>query len=105
MTALKLGRLPDRTPVKISFQATPELAHSLRAYAELYREAYGRAESVSDLVPYMLECFLASDRAFARACRGRRAGAEPGPAESISPGERSHGTDLFPPRSPSPKAD
>ncbi len=42
MANLKLGRLPDRTLVKISFQARPDLAGALRAYAELYRETYGQ---------------------------------------------------------------
>jgi len=67
MPNLKLGRLPDRTPVKISFRATPELARSLQVYAALYRETYGQAQSVPDLVPYMLESFLAGDRAFVAA--------------------------------------
>lgn len=76
MANLKLGRLPDRTPVKISFHASPELAQSLRAYAELYRETYGRVEAVSDLIPGMLEIFLASDRAFVRAYKEGRIGPE-----------------------------
>jgi hypothetical protein len=67
MPDLKLRRLPDRTPVKISFRADPELASALQAYAELYREIYGHAAAVADLIPCMLESFLASDRAFARA--------------------------------------
>jgi hypothetical protein len=74
MANLKLGRLPDRTSVKISFQAGPDLARSLQAYAELYREIYGRVESVSDLIPPMLEIFLASDRTFVRACKEGRIG-------------------------------
>ncbi|WP_064742184.1 DUF2274 domain-containing protein [Inquilinus limosus] len=73
MPNLKLGRLPDRTPAKISFQASPDLARALQAYAELYRETYRHPASVSDLVPYMLESFLASDRAFARARKESRA--------------------------------
>jgi hypothetical protein len=72
MPNLKLGRLPDRTPVKICFRASPDLARSLRAYAELYRETYGRVEAVSDLIPRMLEIFLASDRAFVHACKEGR---------------------------------
>lgn len=34
MSGLKLGRLPDRTPVRISFHASPDLARSLQAYAD-----------------------------------------------------------------------
>ncbi len=81
MPDLKLRRLPDRTPVKISFQATPELASGLQAYADLYRETYGQTEALADLIPYMLECFLASDRAFVAAQKARVA---PGIAVSRS---------------------
>ncbi|MGK9232195.1 DUF2274 domain-containing protein [Inquilinus limosus] len=72
MTKLKLGRLPDRTPVRITFVAPPDLAQALQAYAEAYRAAYGVAESVAELVPFMLAAFLDSDRGFAKA---RKAGA------------------------------
>ncbi|MGO4728641.1 MULTISPECIES: DUF2274 domain-containing protein [unclassified Inquilinus] len=81
MPDLKLRRLPDRTPVKISFQATPELASGLQAYADLYQETYGQAEAFADLIPHMLECFLASDRAFVTAQKSRIA---PGIAVSRS---------------------
>lgn len=71
MPDLKLRRLPDRTPVKISFQAAPELASGLQAYADLYHQTYGQAEAVADLIPYMLESFLAGDRAFVAAQKTR----------------------------------
>jgi hypothetical protein len=64
---LKLGKLPDRTPVKIVITASPALNRDLTAYAEVYRQAYGSAESVADLIPFMLEAFLAGDRGFAQA--------------------------------------
>jgi hypothetical protein len=67
MVELKLARLPERTPVKITFTAPPELDLALRQYAGLYRAAYGQAETVADLIPFMLEAFLDSDRAFAKA--------------------------------------
>lgn len=67
MVELKLEKLPDRTPVKITFTAPPDLARALQAYAELYRESYGEAESVSELIPYMLRSFLEADRGFAKA--------------------------------------
>lgn len=66
MAELKLGKLPDRTPIKITIAILPELNQALSAYAELYREAYGQAEGVADLIPYMLQSFLESDRGFAR---------------------------------------
>jgi hypothetical protein len=69
MPDLKLAKLPDRTPVKITFTAGAELNKSLEAYAEFYREAYGQEEPVPQLVPYMLEAFLKGDSAFIKARR------------------------------------
>lgn len=66
MADLKLAKLPDRTPVKLSITITPDLADSLAAYAALYREIYGQEEPVTELIPAMLAGFLESDRAFAR---------------------------------------
>jgi hypothetical protein len=40
---------------------------ALRDYAALYKAIYGEAEPVADLIPFMLEAFLDSDRAFAKA--------------------------------------
>lgn len=70
MDALKLGRLPDRAPVRMTIALSPALHRLLTAYAALYREAYGEDESVADLVPFILQAFLDSDRAFQRAARG-----------------------------------
>lgn len=64
---LKLGKLPDRTPAKIAITLSPELNAALRDYAAVYRAAYGEAESVADLIPFMLQAFLDSDKAFAKA--------------------------------------
>jgi hypothetical protein len=67
MSELKLGKLPDRTPVKITIMVTPDLNQALRDYAAIYRTTYGEAESVADLIPFMLGAFLESDRGFAKA--------------------------------------
>ncbi|SEH41795.1 DUF2274 domain-containing protein [Magnetospirillum fulvum] len=64
---LKLGKLPDRTPVRIVITVSPDLNRDLVAYAEAYRQAYGHAETVADLIPSMLDLFLASDRGFVKA--------------------------------------
>ena len=65
---LKLAKLPDRTPVKIGITVTPDLDADLRAYLDLYRAIYeDKAATIADLIPAMLETFLASDRAFAKA--------------------------------------
>jgi hypothetical protein len=64
---LKLPKLPDRTPVKLTVILNPELHQRLQSYAALYRDTYGTTEPVADLIPYMLDAFLDSDRAYARA--------------------------------------
>lgn len=64
---LKIGKLPDREAVKISFTASPELKAALNDYAEIYRRAYGQKESVADLIPFMLDAFIGSDPGFKRA--------------------------------------
>lgn len=63
---LKLARLPDRTPARITVTVSAELNQALHAYATLYRDSYGEAETVAELIPFMLRAFLDSDRAFAK---------------------------------------
>jgi hypothetical protein len=70
MAGLKLAKLPDRTPIKVTISVSPELNNSLEAYAEAYREAYGEVEKIGELIPYMLEIFLSSDRTFMKSRRG-----------------------------------
>lgn len=79
MPDLKLARLPDRTPVKMTINLPPDLNETLVAYAEVYRDAYGQPEGVADLIPYMLRSFLDSDREFVKARSSTRAG-RPGKA-------------------------
>jgi hypothetical protein len=64
---LKLAKLPDRTPVKLAITITPDLAQALGDYAMIYNRTYDDKAEVADLVPAMLDSFLASDRAFAKA--------------------------------------
>jgi len=66
MPGLKLGKLPDRPPVKLTISVTPSLQADLAAYAELYAATYGVEEPLADLIPAMLAAFLESDRGFAR---------------------------------------
>ena len=70
MPELKLAKLPDRTPVKITITVTPDLNAALNQYAQAYRATYGETESVAELIPYMLGSFLAGDRGFAKARKG-----------------------------------
>ena len=67
MPDLKLAKLPDRSPVRITITLSPELGKDLAAYASMYRAAYGTAEAVEELVPYMVRAFLDSDRSFVKA--------------------------------------
>ncbi|GAA0770369.1 MULTISPECIES: DUF2274 domain-containing protein [Brevundimonas] len=68
---LKLGKLPDRTPIKLTITVTPDLHRSLADYAAVYREAYGDKAETADLIPAMLEVFLAGDREFAKALKAK----------------------------------
>lgn len=72
MPELKLPKLPDRTPVKLTVVVTPDLHQALSDYAALYAQTYGREEAVTELIPAMLSAFLESDRQFQRAGRERQ---------------------------------
>ncbi len=67
MAQLKLGKLPDRKPVKLVISLSPELKSALDDYAVIYGRIYGADEPISQLVPHMLDAFLTSDRAFVKA--------------------------------------
>ncbi len=69
MAGLKLSKLPDRTPIKLTITLAPDLHHRLQRYASAYSEAYHVDEPLTELVPAMLTTFLDGDREFAR--RGR----------------------------------
>ncbi|WP_231959790.1 DUF2274 domain-containing protein [Thalassospira indica] len=64
---MKLAKLPDRKPVKLTVTVNAGLNRKLRDYATLYRETYGESEAVAELIPFMLEAFLENDRVFVRA--------------------------------------
>jgi hypothetical protein len=90
MTAmeLKLAKLPDRIPVKITISVKPDLHTMLRCYAEFYRQSYGEEESISELIPYMLQTFMDADRGFAKSLKN--GGAIEDDHASSSPLRRSH---------------
>jgi hypothetical protein len=66
---LKLGQLPDRIPAKITMTVSPELKKALDDYAKIYASTYGQNETVSELIPYMLDTFLSGDAKFREARR------------------------------------
>ncbi|WP_339708459.1 DUF2274 domain-containing protein [uncultured Sphingosinicella sp.] len=71
---IRLPKLPDRTPVKLAITIMPDLDEKLREYAGFYKDFYGNEESVSSLVPAILEAFLEGDREFSR--RRKKLGAK-----------------------------
>ena len=74
---LRLKKLPDRTPVKLTITINPDLAERLADYAAAYQEAYGRSETVADLIPFILDAFISNDRGFVKA-RGLQVNADLG---------------------------
>jgi hypothetical protein len=70
--SLRLDKLPDRTPVRVSLAIEPTLAEALTDYAEIYRQTYGEEEKPEALIPAMLEQFLNSDVGFKRARKSLR---------------------------------
>jgi hypothetical protein len=97
---LKLAKLPDRTPVKITITVKPELNSALRDYAVLYRDTYGETESIADLIPFMLEAFLEGDRAFAKA---RKEGTPEAKAEApVARSRKRRGGETAPTSIPTP---
>lgn len=73
MSSIRLQRLPDRTPVKMTIAVSPDLHRALVEYAAAYEAAYGEAEPATELIPAMLAAFLESDRGFARARKSKGA--------------------------------
>lgn len=70
MPKLKLTELPNDKPVKVSLELSAKLHRDLVAYAQVLSGEAG--QTISDpikLVAPMLERFMATDRAFARARR------------------------------------
>ncbi|HWU49738.1 MAG TPA: DUF2274 domain-containing protein [Asticcacaulis sp.] len=69
MAEIRLPRLPDRTPVKVQISLPADLHQSLQDYAAHYEATYAVKEPLSELIPFMLEAFLSSDRSFSRNTR------------------------------------
>ena len=72
MTKLKLGPLADDKPVKISVELPAAVHRDLVAYAQVLGRTTGQtAPDPSKLIVPMVERFMATDRAFAKARRDR----------------------------------
>ena len=82
MTKLKLGPLADDKPVKISVELPAAVHRDLVAYAQVLGRTTGQtAPDPSKLIVPMVEQFMATDRAFAKARRDRSAQVAVGSAE------------------------
>ena len=64
---LRIGKLPDLTPVKITVNLDREVHQMLEDYARIYGESYGEVVKPTELVPSMIAGFLATDNGFKRA--------------------------------------
>lgn len=71
--ALRLAKLPDRTPVKVTMTVSPELHRMLQEYAAFYAQTYGSEETVGELCPYMLQTFMEADKGFQKARKSAEA--------------------------------
>lgn len=61
---LRLGPLPNTESAKLAFTCTVVLKAELERYAAMHSQAYGEPVDAVTLIPYMLETFMARDRAF-----------------------------------------
>ncbi|WP_283179937.1 DUF2274 domain-containing protein [Gemmobacter sp. 24YEA27] len=77
MTKLKLGRLSDDKPVKLTVELPADLHRSLVDYGRLLADPGAPPVDPVRLIVPMLERFIATDRGFAKARRS-------GPATKVS---------------------
>lgn len=61
---LRLGPLPKATTVKLAVTMPANLKDMLDRYAAQHSQTYGEPVDAASLIPYMLEAFMARDRAF-----------------------------------------
>ena len=72
MNKLKLGVIEDDKPVKLTIEFAGPVHRDLLAYAQaIGRETGQPGPDPVKVVPLMVERFMASDRAFARARKGK----------------------------------
>ncbi|MGY3585599.1 hypothetical protein ACVIGB_005346 [Bradyrhizobium sp. USDA 4341] len=81
MTKLKLGPLADDKPVKLTIELSAAVFRDLKSYAEiLTRNGSATPIEPAKLIAPMIDRFMATDRAFAKA-RRNNAQSAPGAAE------------------------
>ena len=82
MTRLRLGEISNDKPVKLTITLPAAVHRDLVAYAQVLGRTSGQtAPEPSKLIVPMIERFMATDRAFAKARRDRAAQVAGGSAE------------------------
>lgn len=69
MGKLKLGVIPNDKSVKLTIELPATVHRDLLAYAEVLTQSTGQTVDATKLVSPMLQRFMATDRAFAKARR------------------------------------
>jgi len=83
MTKLKLGPIADDKPVKVSVELPASVHRDLLTYAELLgRTTAQPIPDPSKLIVPMIQKFMSSDRAFAKARRDHPHSGVPSPERS-----------------------
>lgn len=73
MTAeLRLGPLPKTAIVKLTIAMSAALKADLDRYAKLHSQTWGEPTDVIELIPHMLEAFIARDRGFSKVRQANR---------------------------------
>ncbi|EJL24482.1 hypothetical protein PMI01_04663 [Caulobacter sp. AP07] len=83
MPDLKLGKLPNRTPVKMTISVMPDYEEALRDYAAIHSAQHGVASTSADIASGMVEQFITNDREFAKARAAFKAAQSTGHAGQV----------------------
>ena len=67
--SIKLAKLPKRAQVKLSINLPPKVHDSLTDYATIYQQQYGEAETIQNLIPFIIAAFLEADSSFKKTRR------------------------------------
>jgi hypothetical protein len=72
MAKLKLSRVPDDKPVRLTVKLPRAVHLDLIAYGELLGDGTGQVVEPRNLIPPMLARFMSTDRAFLKARREKQ---------------------------------
>lgn len=68
-TKLRLGLIVEDKPVRLTLDLPASVHRDLVVYAEVLSQETGQSTEPAKLIAPMLACFMATDRAFAKARR------------------------------------